>query len=55
MFDKAVSQYQFIRAQQQLNPVDACTDVAQFFCIPVAVLAAELIVRGIDVSRLSLI
>jgi hypothetical protein len=51
----AIKTYQFIRAQQQLRPVDACTDAAQYHGIKIAALAAALIAADIDAARLSLI
>lgn len=51
----AINTYQFIRTQQQLRPVDACTDAAQLHGISVQALAATLIAAGIDTARLSLI
>ena len=46
--------YAFIR-QQGMNPIDACTDAAQFHGIAPQALAASLITAGIDAARLSLI
>jgi hypothetical protein len=51
----AIRTYQFIRAQQQTRPIDACTDAAQYHGIKVQVLAAALIALNIDAARLSLI
>jgi len=51
----AIRTYQFIRAQQQTRPVDACTDAAQYHGVTVAALAAALIALNIDAQRLSLI
>jgi hypothetical protein len=51
----AIKTYQFIRAQQQTRPVDACTDAAQYHGVKVAALAAALIAADIDAARLSLI
>jgi pyrrolidone-carboxylate peptidase len=51
----AIAQYQYLRAQQQARPIDACTDAAQYAGVPVAALAAALIAQGIDAARLSLI
>ncbi len=51
----AIKTYQFIRAQQQTRPVDACTDAAQYHGVAVAALAAALIAADIDAQRLSLI
>ena len=48
------STYKFMR-QQGLNPIDACTDAAQFHGITAQALAASLITAGIDAARLSLI
>lgn len=52
---KAIQTYAYIRAQQQLNPIDACTDAAQFHGIKVQELAAALIAANIDAARLSFI
>ncbi len=49
----AVAKYQFMRVQQQINPIDACTDAAQYCGVAVAALAAALIAAGIDTDRLS--
>ena len=51
----AIAQYQFIRTQCQINPIDACTDAAQYSGVTVAALAAALISLNIDAARLSLI
>jgi hypothetical protein len=51
----AIRLYQFIRSQQQIRPVDACTDAAQFHGVKVSELAAALIALNIDTARLSLI
>jgi hypothetical protein len=51
----AIKTYQYIRAQQQTRPVDACTDAAQYHGVTVAALAAALIAANIDTARLSLI
>jgi hypothetical protein len=51
----AIRTYQFMRTQQQLRPIDACTDAAQYHGVKVAALAAALIALGIDAARLSLI
>jgi len=51
----AIRTYQFIRAQQQTRPIDACTDAAQYHGVKVQALAAALIALGIDAARLSLI
>ncbi len=51
----AITTYQYIRAQQQLRPIDACTDAAQYHGIKAAALAAALIAANIDAARLSLI
>jgi hypothetical protein len=51
----AIKTYQYIRAQQQARPVDACTDAAQYHGVTVAALAAALIAADIDTARLSLI
>ena len=56
---QALNTYQFMRTQCAVNPVDACTDAAQFHGIPVADLAQALISKGIaqgrDAQRLMLI
>lgn len=49
----AINTYQYIRTQQGLNPIDACTDAAQFHGISVVSLAAALITLNIDAQRLS--
>jgi hypothetical protein len=51
----AIKTYQYIRAQQQTRPVDACADAAQYHGVTVAALAAALIAADIDAARLSLI
>ena len=51
----AIATYRFIRTQQQVNAIDACTDAAQMHGISVSALAAALIAQGIDTARLSLI
>ena len=51
----AIATYRFIRTQQQVNAIDACTDAAQLHGISVSALAAALIAQGIDTARLSLI
>ena len=51
----AIRTYQFIRAQHQTRPVDACTDAAQYHGVTVAALAAALIAADIDAQRLALI
>jgi hypothetical protein len=51
----AIKTYQFIRAQQQTRPIDACTDAAQYHGVTVAALAAALIAANIDAARLALI
>ena len=51
----AVTTYKYLRSQRQINPVDACTDAAQFHNIDIQDLAATLVAEGIDVARLSLI
>jgi hypothetical protein len=51
----AIKTYQYIRAQQQTRPIDACTDAAQYHGIKAADLAAALIAADIDATRLSLI
>jgi hypothetical protein len=53
--NEAIRTYQYIRAQQQTRPIDACTDAAQYHGIKVAALAAALIAADIDAARLSLI
>jgi hypothetical protein len=51
----AIAKYQWIRTHQQIRPVDACTDAAQYHGVKVAALAAALIALNIDTVRLSLI
>jgi hypothetical protein len=51
--NNAIRTYQFIRTQQQLNPIDACTDAAQFHGVSVVSLAAALIALSIDTQRLN--
>ncbi len=51
----AIKTYMYARTQQQLRPVDACTDAAQYHGVKVAALAAALIALNIDTARLSLI
>jgi hypothetical protein len=51
----AIKTYQFMRTQQQLRAIDACTDAAQYHGVKVAALAAALIAADIDAARLSLI
>ena len=51
----AIRTYQFIRAQQQTRPIDACADAAQYHGVTVAALAAALLALDIDAVRLSLI
>jgi hypothetical protein len=51
----AIKTYQFIRTQQQLRPIDACTDAALLHNLTVPALAAALIALDIDAARLSLI
>jgi hypothetical protein len=53
--NSAIRTYQFMRAQQQLRPIDACTDAANFHGIKVQALAAALIAANIDAARLSLV
>ena len=55
MTHKAIQTYSYIRAQRQVNPIDACTDAAQFHGVTVQALAAALISANIDAARLSLI
>ena len=50
-----IATYMYMRQAQQLRPIDACTDAAQFHGVPVATLARALIALNIDVPRLSLI
>lgn len=52
---QAIQAYQFMRQQQRMNPIDACTDAAQLHGIAPQALAAALISAGIDAARLSLI
>jgi hypothetical protein len=51
----AIKTYQWIRTHQQIRPVDACTDAAQYHGVTVAALAAALIAANIDAQRLALI
>jgi hypothetical protein len=51
----AIAQYKYIRQFVQTNPIDACTDAAQYSGVTVAALAAALIAADIDAARLSLI
>jgi hypothetical protein len=50
-----IKTYQFMRTQQQLRAIDACTDAAQYHGVTVAALAAALIALNIDAARLPLI
>ena len=47
--------YLYRRNEGQSNPIDACSDVAQFNGLPVATFARFLAAMNIDVDRLSLI
>jgi hypothetical protein len=49
----AIRTYQFIRTQQQINPIDACTDAAQYSGVKFYDLVDALIAADIDVKRLS--
>lgn len=51
----AIKTYQFMRAQQKLSPVDACTDAAHYHGVNVYALADALRAAGIDTARLSII
>ncbi len=51
----AIAQYQYIRAQRQTNPIDACTDAAQYSGVKFYDLVDALIALNIDAARLSLI
>jgi hypothetical protein len=51
----AVTTYIYMREQQQLRPIDACTDAALLHNLTVPALAAVLILLDIDAARLSLI
>lgn len=51
----AIKSYLYARTQQQLPPVDACTDAAQYHGINVYALAAALRALNIDAQRLSII
>lgn len=51
----AIATYTYLRAQQQLNAIDACTDAAQLANVAVADLAAALISQGTDAARLAVI
>jgi len=50
-----INTYMFMRREQQMNPIDACTDSAQFRGIDVHELAQLLASIGVDSARLSLI
>ncbi len=52
---EAIKTYMFIRTQQKLPPVDACTDAAQLHNVNVYTLADALRAAGIDARRLSII
>lgn len=51
----AIKSYLYARTQQQLQPIDACTDAAAFHGADVYSLAAALIAANIDAQRLSII
>ncbi len=51
----AITTYIYMREQQQLRPVDACTDAALLHNLTVPALAAALIALNIDAQRLALI
>jgi hypothetical protein len=51
----AIKTYQFMRTQQQLRAIDACTDAAQYHGVNVYALADALRAAGIDAQRLSII
>ena len=51
----AIKSYLYARTQQQLPPIDACTDAAQYHGVNVYVLADALRAAGIDAARLSII
>ena len=51
----AIAQYQFIRTQCQINPIDACTDAAQYSGVKFYDLVDALIAADIDVKRLSVL
>ena len=51
----AITTYIYMREQQQLRPIDACTDAALLHNITAPALAAVLISLDIDAVRLSLI
>ena len=50
-----LAQYVFIRTQQQLNALDACTDTADYHDLPVYRVARFLVAIGVDADRLSLL
>ena len=54
-----LDQYGYARVYSQRNPIDACTDVAEYYGIPAASLARFLIALRVavrvDADRLSLI
>ena len=45
--------HQFARTEQQTNPIDACTDAAQFHGVSIQDFAFFLCNMGIDTARLS--
>ena len=52
---EAIRTYQFMRTQQQLKPIDACTESAQFYGINFYALVDALVAANIDVQRLSIV
>jgi hypothetical protein len=56
MFHPSIlEQYSFNRDAVQMNPIDACADVAEYHEVPVHHLARFLVTMGIDADRLSLL
>jgi phosphatidylserine/phosphatidylglycerophosphate/cardiolipin synthase-like enzyme len=51
----AIAQYQYIRQFVQTNPIDACTDAAQYSGVKFYDLVDALIAADIDVKRLSVL
>jgi hypothetical protein len=50
-----LTMYLFIRVDQQINAIDACSDTASYCSVPVAALATFLASMAIDAVSLSLI
>lgn len=46
-----LEQYSFNREAVQMNPIDSCTDVAEYNDVPVAQFARFLLAMGIDAGR----